>query len=152
MYFCLFAENKYDVLSLFWCFILLSVQPKVSFTKSRILDVSWDFEKLFSFFSFLKSVKYKFIESLCKKMKDVIHASNLLWYARHKRKRETEEELCFSVVSLWVWRRRKRRTRIDMDVNRSRYLQKWWARCAVLYLSSQILKTACEGDVNYRSS
>lgn len=30
-------------------------------------------------------------------------------------------------------------TRIDMDINRSRCLQKCSARCAVLYLSSQML-------------
>lgn len=57
---------------------------------------------------------------------------------------ETEkqgEELRFSVVLPWIEQKKKGGTRIDMDINRSRYLQKCSARCSVLYLSSQILKT-----------
>lgn len=50
----------------------------------------------------------KFIESLCKKTEDVIHALNSC-HIHEIEKMGEGEELCFSVVLPWVEKKKKKR-------------------------------------------
>lgn len=114
----------------FWCFISVYFQSIVSFTKSREPVVSSDYECLF----FQKNTKVRWISL----QENWTCDSCIL----------LKERTCASVLFRHVLEQKERGLRIDMDINRSRYLQKWWARCAVLYLSSQIRKTVSVGDLS----
>lgn len=108
-----------------------------SVTKSRIPDVS-----LWMFVKKKKALNMKVHWISLQENRRRNSCFKLLWYSCH-RKTERWDRNCASVLFHQEGR--------GMDINRSRYLQKWWARCAVLYLSSQILKTASDGDTAYRS-
>lgn len=71
---------------------------------------------------FLKSIKYKFIESLCKKVEGVIHALNSCDMPVTERQEGWKRNCASELFRHGLGEKEKKDK--DMDVNRSRCLQK----------------------------
>lgn len=137
------TEDKYCLLSLFWCFVSSyrfsprSVPPKAG---NQILIVWMSVLRKNSEVHWISLQENWRCDSCFKLL-------SYSWNRKDGRGRGIVLQCCFAVG----WKeKRKRGTRIDMDINRSRYLQKMFSwMCCALFIFTDTQKKASVRDISY---